>query len=199
MDVDLHTLIRGNILQDKHKKYIIYQICKALYYLHNFDIIHRDLKPSNVLVNEECDAKLCDFGLVRLLEEPDDHEIAVMTDYIATRWYRAPELLMGCHSYSKEIDIWSLGCMIGEIVRGKPMFQGTSTINQLEKILGWNGPPTNADLKNMKISINKNILDVLNVKRKANRAEMLPTDDPKLMDLVTKMLEFDPNRRIGIE
>lgn len=73
MDVDLHTLIRGNILQDRHKKYIVYQICKAIYYLHNSDIIHRDLKPSNVLVNEECDAKLCDFGLVRLLEEPDDH------------------------------------------------------------------------------------------------------------------------------
>lgn len=68
MDIDLHTLIReGNILEQKHKKYIIYQIAKAIYYLHNSDIIHRDLKPSNVLVNEDCDAKLCDFGLVRLL------------------------------------------------------------------------------------------------------------------------------------
>ena len=142
---------------------------------------------------------MCDFGLVRLLEEPDDHEIAVMTDYIATRWYRAPELLMGCHSYSKEIDIWSLGCMLGEIFRGKPMFQGTSTINQLERILGWTGSPTNSQLKNMKININKGILDLLGVKRKANRQEMLPTTDHKLMDLVTKMLEFDPSKRIGIE
>lgn len=189
MDVDLHTLIRGgDILQEKHKKYIIYQICKALYYLHNNDIIHRDLKPSNILVNEECDAKLCDFGLVRLLEEPDDHEIAIMTDYIATRWYRAPELLMGCHSYSKEIDIWSLGCMVGEIMRGKPMFQGTSTINQLEKILFWTGPPTNSDLKNMKVNINKSILEVLHVKRKSNRNEMLPSSDPNLMDFVSRML-----------
>ena len=122
-----------------------------------------------------------------------------MTDYIATRWYRAPELLMGCHSYSKEIDIWSLGCMIGEIVRGKPMFQGTSTITQLEKILGWSGPPTNSDLKNMKIQINKNIIDVLNVKRKPNRQEMIPVNDPKLMDLISRMLEFDPSKRIGIE
>ena len=79
------------------------------------------------------------------------------------------------------------------------MFQGTSTINQLEKILGWTGPPSNSDLKNMKIQINKSILDVLNVKRKPNRHEMIPANDAKLMDLVGKMLEFDPSKRIGIE
>lgn len=79
------------------------------------------------------------------------------------------------------------------------MFQGTSTINQLEKILCWTGPPSNSDLKNMKIQINKNIIDVLNVKRKPNRHEMIPVNDPKLIDLVSKMLEFDPSKRIGIE
>ena len=65
-----------------------------------------------------------------------------MTDYIATRWYRAPELLLGCHQYSKEIDIWSFGCMMGEIMKGKPLFPGNSTLNQLERILAWTGPPT---------------------------------------------------------
>ena len=92
------------ILQEKHKKYIIYQICKSLLYLHVNGIIHRDLKPSNILVNGECDAKLCDFGLVRLIEEDKGFakmEDIIMTDYIATRWYRAPELIMGCLCYEK--------------------------------------------------------------------------------------------------
>ena len=92
------------ILQEKHKKYVIYQICKSLFYLHINGIIHRDLKPSNILVNGECDAKLCDFGLVRLLEQSKGYakmEDIIMTDYIATRWYRAPELLMGCMNYEK--------------------------------------------------------------------------------------------------
>ncbi len=135
MDVDLHTLIRedgrSTNLQERHKQYIIYQIAKSIYFLHNSNLIHRDLKPSNILINENCDAKLCDFGLVRLMEEPDDHEVVVMTDYIATRWYRAPELLFGCKDYCKSVDIWALGCLIGEMFYGKAMFPGTSTINQI--------------------------------------------------------------------
>jgi len=71
-----------------------------LHYLHYNNIIHRDLKPSNVLINEQCEAKLCDFGLVRYLDEQEE-DFIVMTDYIATRWYRAPELLLGCKTYSK--------------------------------------------------------------------------------------------------
>ncbi len=89
------------------------------------------MKPSNVLINENCDAKLCDFGLVRLMEEPNDQELVIMTDYIATRWYRAPELLLGCKDYNKEVDIWAFGCLIGEIFNGKALFPGTSTINQI--------------------------------------------------------------------
>lgn len=89
MDIDLFTLIRENILEEKHKKWILYQICKAMFYLHSAGLIHRDLKPSNILVNENCDAKLCDFGLVRSLDEQDDKD-NILTEYIATRWYRAP-------------------------------------------------------------------------------------------------------------
>lgn len=89
MDIDLFTLIRENILEEKHKKWILYQICKAMFYLHSAGLIHRDLKPSNILVNENCDAKLCDFGLVRSLDEQDEND-NILTEYIATRWYRAP-------------------------------------------------------------------------------------------------------------
>jgi mitogen-activated protein kinase 15 len=76
------------------------------------------------------------------MEEPEDQETVVMTDYIATRWYRAPELLLGCRDYTKSVDIWALGCLIGEMYLGKAMFPGTSTINQIEKVVAWTGSPT---------------------------------------------------------
>ena len=90
MDIDLYTLIREDILAERHRKYIFYQMAKSLYFLHSAGLIHRDVKPSNVLVNENCDAKLCDFGLVRSIEDEQEENQDMLTEYIATRWYRAP-------------------------------------------------------------------------------------------------------------
>ena len=89
MDIDLYTLIRENMLGEQHKRYIIYQSGKAIHYLHSAELIHRDIKPSNVLVNEDCLSKICDFGLIRSVEEEEEMP-PILTDYIATRWYRAP-------------------------------------------------------------------------------------------------------------
>lgn len=94
-----------------HIRYIIYQIAKALKYLHTAKIIHRDLKPSNILVNSNCSIKICDFGLVRSLNT-SKNQGAVLTEGVATRWYRAPEVLLGSKSYSTPADIWSFGCII---------------------------------------------------------------------------------------
>ena len=80
--------------------------------MHTAGLIHRDLKPSNILVNESCDAKLCDFGLVRSIDDSKIDNFDILTEYIATRWYRAPEILLGSSVYSKGIDIWSFGCLI---------------------------------------------------------------------------------------
>lgn len=157
MDIDLHTLIRENgrntQLQERHKQYIIHQVAKAIFYLHHSNLIHRDIKPSNILINENCEAKLCDFGLVRFMEEPPDQELVVMTDYIATRWYRAPELLLGSRDYNKEVDMWALGCLIAEIFNGKAIFPGTSTMNQIERVIAWTGPPCSQDLKALSLNI----------------------------------------------
>ena len=92
MDTDLHAVVRGRLLQDVHKRYVLYQVARGLHYMHSGEVIHRDLKPSNVLLNESCDAKLCDFGLARsVLPDPGDPGAAAgtapMTDYVATRWY----------------------------------------------------------------------------------------------------------------
>ena len=89
MEADLHNVISEGILKDVHIRFIIYQLTKALKYLHTGSVIHRDLKPSNILVNSNCTIKLCDFGLVRSLQ-PSNESTAVLTEGVATRWYRAP-------------------------------------------------------------------------------------------------------------
>jgi len=111
MEADLHNVISEGILKDVHIRFIIYQLAKSLKYLHSGSIIHRDLKPSNVLVNSNCTIKLCDFGLVRSLV-PFKDSVAVLTEGVATRWYRAPEVLLGSKSYSTPADIWSFGCIV---------------------------------------------------------------------------------------
>ena len=131
MEADLHNVISEGILKDVHIRFIVYQLAKALKYLHSGKIIHRDLKPSNILVNSNCTIKLCDFGLVRsLLPSIGDHS-PVLTEGVATRWYRAPEVLLGSKSYSTPADIWSFGCIIYEILAQKPLFAGSSTLDQI--------------------------------------------------------------------
>jgi mitogen-activated protein kinase 15 len=135
------------LLAEKHRKYILYQIAKAVLYLHSASLLHRDLKPSNILVNEACDVKLCDFGLVRSEEpSPQNDDLAILTEYIATRWYRAPEILLAYAHYSKAVDVWGYGCLAAEMAKGKPLFPGTSTINQLERVLAWTGLPDQTEL-----------------------------------------------------
>jgi len=89
MEADLHSVVGTNILEKMHQIYIFYQILKAIYYIHSAELIHRDLKPSNVLINSECKAKICDFGLVRSLNAEENEEI-VLSEEVATKWYRAP-------------------------------------------------------------------------------------------------------------
>jgi mitogen-activated protein kinase 15 len=97
---------------------------------------------------------MCDFGLVRSVE-PEEETEPFLTEYIATRWYRAPEILLGSKKYSKAVDVWSFGCLIGEIIKGRPLFPGNSTLNQIERVLTWTGPPTLTDIKSLKTEFGK--------------------------------------------
>jgi len=102
MASDLYKVIREKEeLSDDHIKYMTYQIAKGLHYMHSANVIHRDLKPSNILTTEECDIKLCDFGLSRTVDDPDD----ILTEYVVTRYYRAPEIMLSSNSYSTAVDL----------------------------------------------------------------------------------------------
>ena len=121
------------ISEDLVRSYI-YQLCKAIEYCHAQDVIHRDIKPENLLISADQTLKLCDFGFARTLPQKG----GALTDYVATRWYRSPELLLGC-TYGKEVDMWAIGCIMGELTDGQPLFPGESEIDQLyliQKVLG---------------------------------------------------------------
>lgn len=129
MDTDLASLILSSQeIPESHYKYFLYQIVRGLKFIHSAGIAHRDIKPRNLLINASADLKICDFGLARPLFKKD--KASVLTDYVVTRWYRAPELLLNAKKYTVAVDMWSVGCVFAEMILRKPFLNGTDTKNQ---------------------------------------------------------------------
>jgi mitogen-activated protein kinase 15 len=204
MEADLFNVIRANILQDIHKKFIIYQILKALKFIHSADIIHRDLKPSNIFINSDCHIKLGDFGLARTLEH-NPHMGSVVTEYVATRWYRAPEMILAAQKYGKPIDMWSVGCILYEMLVGTPLLPGKSTKDMIKMMFSVTGFPDRKEYneikKEIKIQIDYDQLLQEKVKKKKNILQTLSkyTHDDVAIDLLLKLLVFNPNKRLTAE
>ncbi|XP_018102014.1 mitogen-activated protein kinase 13 isoform X4 [Xenopus laevis] len=133
MQIDLQKIMGHHLSEDK-VQYLVYQMLCGLKYIHAAGIIHRDLKPGNLAVNEDCELKILDFGLAR-------HADAEMTGYVVTRWYRAPEVILNWMHYNKTVDIWSVGCIMGEMLTGKTLFKGKDYLDQLTQILKVIGVP----------------------------------------------------------
>lgn len=200
MEADLYNVIRANILQDIHKQFIIYQILKAIKFIHSGDIIHRDLKPSNIFINSDCQIKIGDFGLARTLSS-GKNALPVVTDYVATRWYRAPEMLLGSNNYSKAVDMWSVGCILAELLSGRPLFPGKSTKHQIAMVVEITGIPKTSDLLAIKEKYNINISDEILPQKytKKSLKSVIPGASPEALDLIYKLLQFNPDNRPTVE
>jgi len=214
METDLHAVIRANILEETHKQYIMYQAFRALMFLHSAGLVHRDMKPANLLLNSECLMKVADFGLARSLSQlaaatpeatPDN-----MTDYVATRWYRAPEILVGSSKYGTAVDLWSLGCIFGEMLGGRPVFSGNSTLNQIEKIVERIGMPSTAEIEAMRSEYATAMIDSLTttvseagkqsalLEPSARWRALYPAEQASddAIDLLNQLLCYQPSGRI---
>uniref|UniRef100_A0AAY4E4Z0 mitogen-activated protein kinase n=1 Tax=Denticeps clupeoides TaxID=299321 RepID=A0AAY4E4Z0_9TELE len=167
MGADLNNIVKCQKLTDDHVQFLIYQILRGLKYIHSADIIHRDLKPSNLAVNEDCELKILDFGLAR---HTDDE----MTGYVATRWYRAPEIMLNWMHYNMTVDIWSVGCIMAELLTGRTLFPGTDRI----------------------LNSARNYINSLPHMPKRNFTDVFIGANPLAVDLLEKMLVLDTDKRI---
>ncbi|KAF4586609.1 MAP kinase Pmk1 [Pleurotus pulmonarius] len=201
METDLHRVIRTQELSDDHCQYFIYQTLRALKALHSADVLHRDLKPSNLLLNANCDLKLCDFGLARSARPPPNvanDSSTFMTEYVATRWYRAPEVMLTFKEYTRAIDMWSVGCVLAEMLSGKPLFPGRDYHHQLSIILDILGTPSIDDFYAISSLRSREYIRALPFRKKKSFAQLFPNANPLAIDLLEKLLTFSPKRRIDV-
>ena len=167
--------------------------------MHSAGILHRDLKPRNLLVNSNCDLKICDFGLARANIPYQRMHAQQMTDYVATRWYRAPEVLISSKNYTTAMDMWSVGCIFGELLIRKPILPGTEMNHQLDLITTLIGSPSDDDIN--AISNKKAREKLIRMpKKKGKKLELVFNGcDPMALDLLKKLLVFNPDNRLTAE
>ena len=184
-----HTQTRQSMPEMVVKLYT-YQLCSALTYLHAASICHRDIKPQNLLVDPKTHVlKLCDFGSAKQLQSGEPN-----ISYICSRYYRAPELIFGATDYSPAIDIWSVGCVMAELVLGYPMFSGDSGVDQLVEIIKVLGTPSRDEINSM--NPNYNELKFPQIKGHSLHKIFGNSIGVEALDLLTKFLTYSPKQRI---
>jgi serine/threonine protein kinase len=203
LDTDLHNVIRSRQkFTEDHIKYFTYQIIRGLKYIHSAGVLHRDLKPANLLVNVNCDLKIADLGLARG-HSGDDPKEEALTDYVVTRWYRPPELLLMNKHYTTSVDIWSTGCIFLELLNRQPAFPGKDYLDQLSRILSAIGSKQTLDANFCDFLENAEAKKFMSAQQGRFRWEeddaaiqnLLPTSSPETRSFVSQLLCFDPRKR----
>ncbi|KAL4379092.1 hypothetical protein GQ457_02G018540 [Hibiscus cannabinus] len=196
MESDLHQVIKANDdLTREHYQFFLYQLLRALKYIHSANVYHRDLKPKNILANANCKLKICDFGLARVAFN-DTPMTIFWTDYVATRWYRAPELCGSFFSkYTPAIDIWSIGCIFAEVLTGKPLFPGKNVVHQLDLMTDLLGTPSLDTICQVRNEKARRYLTSMRKKQPIPFEQKFPNADPLALRLLQRLLAFDPKDR----
>uniref|UniRef100_A0ACD5VQA2 Uncharacterized protein n=2 Tax=Avena sativa TaxID=4498 RepID=A0ACD5VQA2_AVESA len=196
MESDLHQVIKANDdLTKEHYQFFLYQLLRALKYIHTANVYHRDLKPKNILANSNCKLKICDFGLARVAFN-DTPTTIFWTDYVATRWYRAPELCGSFFSkYTPAIDVWSIGCIFAEVLTGKPLFPGKNVVHQLDLMTDLLGTPSLDTISRVRNEKARRYLSSMRKKEPIPFSHKFPNADPLALDLLQRLLAFDPKDR----
>ena len=189
LGTDLHRLLTSRPLEKQFVQYFLYQILRGLKYVHSAGVVHRDLKPSNILINENCDLKICDFGLARV-QDPQ------MTGYVSTRYYRAPEIMLTWQKYDVAVDVWSAGCIFSEMLEGKPLFPGKDHVHQFSIITELLGTPPEEVINTICSENTLRFVQSLPKRERVPFTQRFPHTDPEALDLLERMLVFDVNTRI---
>ena len=182
---------------EHHVKLIMFQLLSGLHHIHQHGFFHRDVKPENLLCNGLERVKLADFGLAREVNSQPP-----LTDYVSTRWYRAPEILLKFPSYSWPVDMWAAGALMAELYLFRPLFPGTGELDELYKICVVLGSPAREDWPELfammeeRESTTASVLP-LNVQASSPLRDWLPTASAAAVDLIGKLLQWDPSQRLS--
>ncbi|XP_054457383.1 uncharacterized protein LOC129093395 [Anoplopoma fimbria] len=171
----------------------LYQILRAAAFCHQQNIIHRDIKPENILISQGGVVKMCDFGFARTMTSPA--EGGVYTDYVATRWYRAPELLVGDTKYGKPVDVWAVGCLLLEMLTGQPLFPGDSDLDQIYHIVRCFG---NLTAHHQELFYRNPVFSRVRLHEYSGKVQLeqrFPTIASTALDLAQSCLQMDPEKR----
>lgn len=198
MELNLKQVLRFTQLGNHHICYLVYLILRGLKYIHSANVLHRDLKPENILVNRSLELKICDFGLARVTDAVNDYNPEmVFTEYVCTRWYRAPEVMLTYGSYNKAIDIWSVGCILAEMISSRPIFPGKHPCHQMDLIFDVLGTQHDLDW-----IVNDNVRSYIQkfpLKEKMSWKTLYPNANDEALHLLDRMLTFHPNKRPNVE
>lgn len=197
-DYDLARVIYSSVqFSEFHIQSFIYQILCGLKYIHSADVIHRDLKPGNILVTIQGCLKICDFGLARGINPKYfKNKSSPITNYVATRWYRAPELVLSQKNYGKSVDLWAIGCILSELYGRRPLLMGKDKFHQLHEIIRVLGTPRKDIITKYKWNLSTTAKPQY---ERVKWTALYPFASKEAHSLLDLLLCWDPNERFTVQ